>query len=83
VTDFRTGGQRRPHWLGNANLVELELGDRGRLLARPSGTEPKLKIYVDLTRALSSDADVWTSERELLAEAGALAEALVQELGFK
>jgi phosphomannomutase len=83
VTDFRTGGERRPLWLGNTNLIELTLGERGRLLARPSGTEPKLKIYVDLKRPLPADADVWLSERELQTEAGALAEAFAKQLGFE
>lgn len=47
-TDFRRGAEERPPWLGAQSLVELQLGDSGRVLARPSGTEPKLKIYVDL-----------------------------------
>ena len=80
VTDFRSGGEGRPLWLGNASLIELSLGDRGRILVRPSGTEPKLKIYVDCCRRLAANADVWRSERELLAEARALAEATVLAL---
>jgi phosphomannomutase len=48
VTDYRSGGDSRPEWLGEQALIELSLGDRGRVLARPSGTEPKLKVYVDL-----------------------------------
>lgn len=47
-TDYRIGADERPPWLGAQSLVELQLGDSGRVLARPSGTEPKLKIYVDL-----------------------------------
>ena len=48
VTDYRSGGDNRPEWLGEQALIELTLGYRGRVLARPSGTEPKLKVYVDL-----------------------------------
>ena len=49
VTDYRIGGEHRPFWLGEQALVALSLGASGRVLVRPSGTEPKLKIYVDLT----------------------------------
>jgi phosphomannomutase len=80
VTDYRTGGEQRPRWLENTTLLELQLGELGRLLVRPSGTEPKLKIYVDLTRPVEHDSDVWRKEAELRAEASALADALVTEL---
>ena len=82
VTDFRTGGERRPRWLGEASLIELSLGERGRVLVRPSGTEPKLKIYVDACRRLAADDDVWQSEAALLTEARSLAEATVTALGL-
>lgn len=54
-TDFRTGAKDRPPWLGAQPLLELRFGNAGRVLVRPSGTEPKLKIYVDLTEPLSPD----------------------------
>jgi phosphomannomutase len=82
VTDFRTGGEQRPRWLENTSLVELTLGQRGRILVRPSGTEPKLKIYVDLSREVAAGADVWRLEQALRGEALALAEAMVQHLGL-
>ena len=80
VTDFRTGGEDRPPWLGEQDLIELLLGDRGRVLVRPSGTEPKLKIYVDLTDEPGDDPDA--RQQELLARAGAMGEALRGELGL-
>lgn len=52
--DYREGASSRPPWLGEQNLVELLLGEHGRVLVRPSGTEPKLKIYVDMTAPLDS-----------------------------
>ena len=55
VEDYRTGGEGRPFWLGNQALIQMTLGDSGRILVRPSGTEPKLKVYVDLTTAVGSD----------------------------
>lgn len=71
LTDYRTGGSSRPSWLGEQALVELSFGERGRALVRPSGTEPKLKVYVDL----SADAgdDPHTQQTEMTSEAGALA----------
>lgn len=47
-TDYLSGAEARPAWLGAADLVELELDGPARVLVRPSGTEPKLKAYVDV-----------------------------------
>ena len=55
VTDYRVGEESRPAWLGAQDLVELTLGEMGRILVRPSGTEPKLKIYVDLSGTTQPD----------------------------
>lgn len=80
VTDFRVGGDERPFWLGEQDLVELDLGPPGRILVRPSGTEPKLKIYVDLCGDVGTDPD--GSHDELAAEAGRLAVTVGEGLGL-
>ena len=74
VTDYRLGGEERPPWLGAQELVELTLGEEGRILVRPSGTEPKLKIYVDLSGATAPDHA--TAHARLLARAQDLAVAM-------
>lgn len=33
----------------------LRLGDRGRVIARPSGTEPKLKCYIEIIEAVGEE----------------------------
>jgi len=71
MTDYRVGEGTRPSWLGAQDLVELALGDVGRILVRPSGTEPKLKIYVDLSGTTEPDAE--TAHRLLLEKASAMA----------
>ncbi len=76
VVDYREGAAARALWLGAAPLLELELESGGRLFVRPSGTEPKLKLYGHVRRAL-------TQRRELgpaLDEARRFASRLLAEL---
>lgn len=80
VTDYRSGADDRPRYLAATPLVELSLGDAGRALIRPSGTEPKLKIYVDLR---GEAGDNWLeAESELLARANAAADDAATFLGL-
>jgi phosphomannomutase len=81
VRNFREPGDR-PRWLGVSDLIELELEGGGRVLARPSGTEPKLKIYVDLEAPLGANDSVTHVEEEWRERALELARALEQALGF-
>lgn len=63
--DFREDAEERPRWLAATPLVELDLGGGSRVLIRPSGTEPKLKIYVDLrVRAEDDIAAVEAAARD-------------------
>lgn len=80
VEDYRTGAADRPRWLPAAPLVELRLGGDGRALVRPSGTEPKLKIYVDL-RA-EAGADLRDSEARLRSRAERVARDLARFAGI-
>jgi len=78
TTDFRQGAERRPRWLPAAPLVVMELVGGGRVAYRPSGTEPKLKIYVDLPGADGEDpASMERAARETAAAAAADAEAFL------
>jgi phosphomannomutase len=70
VRDWREPESAAPAWRGPARLVELHLAGGGRVLARPSGTEPKLKLYVDLEAPLSEGSPI--SEAEATAKKAAL-----------
>ncbi len=41
-------GKKTPIALPAANIIQLELAEGGRVSLRPSGTEPKLKIYLEI-----------------------------------
>ncbi len=84
VTDYRRGAADRPRYLGATPLVDLGLGEAGRCLIRPSGTEPKLKIYVDLTEAAPGDgsAAILTAEGRLRQRAAAVAGAAAAAMGM-
>lgn len=80
VTDYRRSGSERPDWLGEQALIELNIGQTGRVLVRPSGTEPKLKIYVDLRDDPGDDLD---SQHTALEERAArLGQELAGSLGL-
>jgi phosphomannomutase len=79
MVDYRTGAAERPFWLGEQDLIELLFGARGRALARPSGTEPKLKIYVDL-RGEAGD-DPFETRARLGEEAESVARSLAERIG--
>ncbi|HEX2873593.1 MAG TPA: phospho-sugar mutase [Polyangiaceae bacterium] len=74
--DYRAGDAERPAWLGAAAMLELRLDDDSRLFVRPSGTEPKLKLYGHVKRSITLESDLGSS----LAEARQSAAALLQEL---
>jgi phosphomannomutase len=76
VTDYRSGAERRPRWLPDTPLVVLHLEGGSRVLARPSGTEPKMKIYADVRDAVESVGDV----PERAAAAQSVAEGVASEV---
>ena len=82
VTDYRVGAEDRPRYLAATPLVALDLGARGRALVRPSGTEPKLKIYVDLVADRDDAVSAVQQEQALTAEADEVATALAAKLGL-
>jgi phosphomannomutase len=81
AVDYRLGADDRPRWLGATPLVAFDLERRGRVLVRPSGTEPKLKIYVDLKADVDVD-DLAAIEVSALDQANRIAEDAAAFIGF-
>jgi phosphomannomutase len=61
--DYRQGASSRRPWLAETPLFELQFEGASRLLVRPSGTEPKLKIYADCSEPVSAQAPALAVER--------------------
>jgi phosphomannomutase len=80
VRDYRSGASARPRWLPAAELVEVGL-EGGRVLVRPSGTEPKLKIYTDLHADAGSDGSLSPLRNELQANARDISAELLERFG--
>lgn len=84
VVDFRSGEAGRPPWLGRHDLVAFTI-DEGRVMMRPSGTEPKCKIYVDVRTDVgpsATAAELAEAEIRLEARAAELAAALARASGL-
>jgi phosphomannomutase len=82
VRDLRKPETSAPSWRGAALLVEIQLGDGGRVFVRPSGTEPKLKIYVDLRADVAPNAPLSAAEDAARMKALEVARALVASLAL-
>jgi phosphomannomutase len=84
VVDFRSGAEDRPRWLGEHDLVAFTLSE-GRVMIRPSGTEPKCKVYVDVRGDLAGTAGpgaIADAERRLEVRAVELAADLIRAAGL-
>jgi len=73
-------GERRPSGLPSSDLVAFQSEDGSRLTARPSGTEPKIKFYLELVGQAKDEAAVATTRAGLDAECRKLKAALLEEL---
>ncbi len=76
----RAGGEARPSGLPPSDVMQFQAEDGSRLTVRPSGTEPKIKFYLELAGRAASRAEVATARARLDAEAKALKAALLAEL---
>ena len=64
-------------WLTHADpvdLVTLDLGAAGQVLIRPSGTEPKIKAYIEV--AIDDVTDIEAARATLSARLDAIATAV-------
>lgn len=83
VEDFRLDAQLRPRWQPAAALLRFCLERGGRIHVRPSGTEPKLKIYVDLCVSLDPGREMADQEGRARAEAAALGREVLLAAGLR
>ena len=75
-------GERRETALPRSDLVTFEATNGARLTARPSGTEPRIKFYLELVGKADTTAEVAPARARLEEEGQALREALMRDLGL-
>lgn len=83
VVDYRENPEERPRWLPETPLVSFEMAGGSRVLVRPSGTEPKLKIYSDVRADVASIEEVPGRAAAARATAGSAADDLVSFIGLE
>ena len=74
VVDYQAAGRGLP----SSDVIALELASGGRVIARPSGTEPKVKFYFDVREA--SGGHVSAARSRALARVDRLKAAFLDEL---
>jgi phosphomannomutase len=81
VRDYLAGertaadGTRAPLSLPKSNVLTFELSGGNRIIARPSGTEPKIKFYFDLRAPLEEGEDYAAAKARATKSMEALMEA--------
>jgi phosphomannomutase len=78
----RVRGEVRPSPLPPSDVLAFQSEDGARLTVRPSGTEPKIKFYLELVAEARERRDVGPARSRLEAEGQALREALTKDLGL-
>jgi phosphomannomutase len=78
VTDYLEGAEARSPWLGRQDLLELQTRAGSRVCIRPSGTEPKIKVYAHVVGAArgATVTDYLSRRGELLEQARRLTSEL-------
>jgi phosphomannomutase len=79
-TDYSQGAEGRPAYRGAAAMFVLELEGDARIVVRPSGTEPKLKLYADVREVVEAGEDPFVAYERAKGIALRLAEALVETM---
>ena len=75
VVDYQAGARALP----KSDVIALELASGGRVVARPSGTEPKAKFYFDV-REPTDPGEVPAARSRALASLSRLKDAFLAEL---
>ena len=78
VIDLESGW----HGLAPTDGLVLKLGERGRVVVRPSGTEPKLKAYVEILGDSGPDESLVEQRARAQAQLSAASEELSERLKF-
>ncbi len=76
IRDVRAG-EARPTSLPKSNVLDFQFGDDVRILARPSGTEPKIKFYFEVRAPVPPERSLVEVREEVEGQIDALAEALL------
>ncbi len=70
-----TDGTKGPLHLPRANVLAFELSGGSRIIARPSGTEPKIKFYFDVREEMRPEESLAEAETRAKGTMQALADA--------
>jgi phosphomannomutase len=76
----RVRGERRPSGLPRSDVLSFQAEDGARLTVRPSGTEPKIKFYLELVGQAKERRDVAPARARLEADGQALRSVFTKEL---